>query len=147
MDLKLDIIDFFNRYGHLPLPPYIKREANAIDESQYQTVYANRAGSVAAPTAGLHFSKELLEKIKNIGVETAFVTLHVGAGTFLPIKSDNVLEHKMHSENFHIHSDDAAKINKAKSAILLILLIFKQSNEINRLEVCIFAKRCKRQNQ
>jgi S-adenosylmethionine:tRNA ribosyltransferase-isomerase len=115
LDLKLDVIDFFNRYGHLPLPPYIKREANAIDESQYQTVYANRAGSVAAPTAGLHFSKELLEKIKNIGVQTAFVTLHVGAGTFLPIKSDNVLDHKMHSENFHIHSEDAAKINKAKS--------------------------------
>lgn len=94
------VFDFFEEVGEMPLPPYIERltGAEAADTEDYQTVFAEEKGSVAAPTAGLHFSHELLEKLKSKGVQVAYVTLHVGAGTFQTVKSENLDEHKMHSE-------------------------------------------------
>ena len=97
----------------MPLPPYIT-EATKEDNEKYQTVYAKYDGSAAAPTAGLHFTEELLEKIKEKGVQIANVTLHVGIGTFRPVKVENVEEHEMHSEHFYIKSEDAEKINNSK---------------------------------
>lgn len=98
--------------GQIPLPGYIKKELG--DKEMYQTVYAKYDGSAAAPTAGLHFTEELLEEIRKKGVETAFVTLHVGLGTFRPVKVDNIEEHTMHSEHFYIDAEAAEKINRAK---------------------------------
>ena len=97
----------------MPLPPYIT-EATREDNAKYQTVYAKYDGSAAAPTAGLHFTEELLEKIKEKGIEVANVTLHVGIGTFRPVKVENVEEHEMHSEHYYIKQEDVEKINKAK---------------------------------
>ena len=96
----------------MPLPPYIHEKLKEKD--RYQTVYAKYEGSAAAPTAGLHFTNELLEKIQAKGIEIANVTLHVGIGTFRPVKVENVEEHDMHSEHFYIKPEDAEKINKAK---------------------------------
>ena len=96
----------------MPLPPYIHEELKEKD--RYQTVYAKYQGSAAAPTAGLHFTEELLEKIKEKGVEIANVTLHVGIGTFRPVKVDKIEEHHMHSEHYYIKKEDAEKINNAK---------------------------------
>ena len=96
----------------MPLPPYIHEQLKEKD--RYQTVYAKYEGSSAAPTAGLHFTPELLEEIKKKGVEIANVTLHVGIGTFRPVKVENVEDHDMHSEHFYIKKEDAEKINKAK---------------------------------
>ncbi|WP_409433773.1 tRNA preQ1(34) S-adenosylmethionine ribosyltransferase-isomerase QueA [Litorimonas sp. RW-G-Af-16] len=103
--------------GRPPLPPYIgrKREVDEQDVSDYQTVYAEETGSVAAPTAGLHFTPELLDRLDTKGVEIERVTLHVGAGTFLPVKTDNTDDHDMHSEWYSIGADTAARINRAKS--------------------------------
>ncbi|MDR1586221.1 MAG: tRNA preQ1(34) S-adenosylmethionine ribosyltransferase-isomerase QueA [Treponema sp.] len=106
---------WLDRYGHIPLPPYIKRKDAPADSERYQTVYASRTGSVAAPTAGLHFTKELLERLAAAGVESAFITLHVGLGTFLPVRSENIEDHKMHEEIFSIDEETAAKIEKAKA--------------------------------
>jgi len=92
------LLDTLEAHGHMPLPPYIERADNASDRERYQTVFANRPGAVAAPTAGLHFDAELLEAIRARGVETARVTLHVGAGTFQPVRVENVAEHHMHAE-------------------------------------------------
>lgn len=105
------------KYGLPPLPPYIKREAAESDRLRYQTVYAREEGSVAAPTAGLHFTPELLARLGARGVKTAFVTLHVGAGTFAPVKTENIAEHKMHSEEFEISEETAAAISGAKRVI------------------------------
>ena len=96
----------------MPLPPYIKETLK--DKDKYQTVYAKYDGSAAAPTAGLHFTEELLEEIKEKGVNIANVTLHVGIGTFRPVKVENVEEHNMHSEHFYIKKEDCDKINTAK---------------------------------
>ncbi len=104
--------EILNEIGLMPLPPYIHEKLKEKD--RYQTVYAMYEGSAAAPTAGLHFTNELLEKIKQKGVEIANVTLHVGIGTFRPVKVENVEEHDMHSEHFYIKQEDAEKINKAK---------------------------------
>lgn len=101
-----------NQYGHIPVPPYVKDEPHEIEI--YQTVYAKHEGSVAAPTAGFHFTQELIEKLKNKGVEFAEVTLHVGLGTFLPVKSERVDDHTMHSEWVEITADVAERINLAK---------------------------------
>lgn len=106
--------DFFQECGHVPLPPYIKREDNFKDENRYQTVYAKKEGSVASPTAGLHFTPEILEEIKNRGIEIVEVTLHVGAGTFLPVRTDSIEDHHMHSESYEISPEVASKLNKAK---------------------------------
>lgn len=100
--------------GSVPLPPYIERAGDADDEDRYQTVYCREEGSVAAPTAGLHFTEELLEKIRRKGVELAYVTLHVGIGTFRPVKCENIEEHSMHFEEYFISEKSAAAINRAK---------------------------------
>lgn len=104
--------EILDQIGLMPLPPYIHEELQEKD--RYQTVYAKYQGSAAAPTAGLHFTEELLEKIKEKGVEIANVTLHVGIGTFRPVKVDKIEEHHMHSEHYYIKPEDAEKINKAK---------------------------------
>lgn len=109
-----------HKYGTMPLPPYIKREGTKEtqeeDKSRYQTIYAEKEGAVAAPTAGLHFTPELLSALDAKGIGHCFVTLHVGGGTFLPVKTENVAEHKMHSEWYEITKDTADKINDVKKA-------------------------------
>ena len=104
--------EILDQLGEMPLPPYITHEL--ADKNRYQTVYAKYEGSAAAPTAGLHFTNELLEEIEAMGVNIAKVTLHVGLGTFRPVKVDDILEHHMHSEFYQISEEEAAKINKAK---------------------------------
>ena len=111
-----NILDRIDAIGQLPLPPYIEREKpGAEDLERYQTVYAQPAGSVAAPTAGLHFTKEILDEIKKRGVEIHYVTLHVGLGTFAPVKAENISEHVMHEERFFIDATTANAINRAKA--------------------------------
>lgn len=102
-------------HGNLPLPPYIKRAAEARDDKNYQTIYAKNLGAVAAPTAGLHFTEGLFEKLSGAGIKTAFVTLHVGAGTFLPVKAEDTEDHKMHAEYGVITKETAELINEVKS--------------------------------
>lgn len=104
--------EILDQLGQMPLPPYITHQLE--DKNRYQTVYAKNSGSAAAPTAGLHFTPELLEQIKTKGVEIAHVTLHVGLGTFRPVKVENILEHHMHSEFYQIEASEAEKINRAK---------------------------------
>ena len=104
--------EVLDRLGEMPLPPYITHKLQ--DRNRYQTVYAKYEGSAAAPTAGLHFTKELLEQIEAKGVTTAYVTLHVGLGTFRPVKEENVLEHHMHSEYYQVPESEAEKINSTK---------------------------------
>ncbi len=104
--------EILDKIGLMPLPPYITERLK--DKDRYQTVYAKYDGSAAAPTAGLHFTEELLKKIKEKGVEIANVTLHVGIGTFRPVKVENIEEHHMHSEHYYIKQEDVDKINKAK---------------------------------
>ncbi|RKJ05498.1 tRNA preQ1(34) S-adenosylmethionine ribosyltransferase-isomerase QueA [bacterium D16-54] len=106
--------EVLDRLGQMPLPPYITHELK--DKNRYQTVYAKHDGSAAAPTAGLHFTENLLKQIQGIGVEIAHVTLHVGLGTFRPVKVENVLEHHMHSEFYVVEESEAEKINRAKAA-------------------------------
>ncbi|MCK5155608.1 MAG: tRNA preQ1(34) S-adenosylmethionine ribosyltransferase-isomerase QueA [Spirochaetales bacterium] len=107
---------FFTKYGHVPLPPYIQRGDLPEDIKRYQTVYAEKIGSVAAPTAGLHFTKNLLNEIKNSGIDIFPVTLHVGAGTFLPIRTERVEDHTMHYETYEISPGTASAImNRKKS--------------------------------
>ncbi|MCL2493833.1 MAG: tRNA preQ1(34) S-adenosylmethionine ribosyltransferase-isomerase QueA [Clostridiales bacterium] len=103
-----------NVVGHTPLPPYIRRADETEDAERYQTVYAKELGSAAAPTAGLHFTPELLEKIRAKGVETVFVTLHVGLGTFRPVQTEELEDHVMHEEFYHISEEAARSINRAK---------------------------------
>lgn len=115
-----DLFEILHKVGNIPLPPYIERklksdELKQFDMERYQTVYAKDEGSVAAPTAGLHFTQEILEKLKAKGVEIVYVTLNVGLGTFRPVKCENILEHKMHSETFEITQEAADKINSAKA--------------------------------
>lgn len=116
--LRFDPVEDFygvlNRIGHIPLPPYIDRADTAEDREQYQTVYAKLLGSVAAPTAGLHFTPEVLERIRQRGIETAEVTLHVGLGTFQPVRVDVVEEVKLHKEWFEISQEAAEKIQRAR---------------------------------
>jgi S-adenosylmethionine:tRNA ribosyltransferase-isomerase len=105
---------WLDRYGHIPLPPYIKREDSVADSERYQTVYARRVGSAAAPTAGLHFTTALLAALRERGIETAFVTLHVGLGTFLPVRTEHVEEHSMHEEAYYIEENTARRITRAR---------------------------------
>ena len=106
-------LEVLERLGKMPLPPYIKAELQ--DQERYQTVYSREVGSAAAPTAGLHFTNELLEKIRSKGINTAFVTLHVGLGTFRPVKAENISEHHMHSELCMISAETAGILNKTKA--------------------------------
>ncbi len=105
---------YLERNGHLPLPPYIRREDAASDSERYQTVYAKESGSAAAPTAGLHFTPEILSSLESAGVELSFLTLHVGLGTFLPVRSSTVEDHTMHTEEYTIPPATAAAVNRAK---------------------------------
>jgi S-adenosylmethionine:tRNA ribosyltransferase-isomerase len=113
----LNLFDELDALGEMPLPPYIARKTElAADQERYQTVFAKTSGSVAAPTAGLHFTPEILEKIRARGVNICFVTLHVGAGTFLPVKVENIAEHKMHGERFEIGEETVSAVNRAKKS-------------------------------
>jgi len=123
IETDIEIKEYFNKYGHTPLPPYIKRKDEKSDENTYQTVYANEDGSSAAPTAGLHFSKEMLKQIKVSGGTFVDVLLHVGLGTFEPIKKENIEEHKMHSEYFSVDKKSAMILTKAKQENIKIFSI------------------------
>ena len=105
---------WFEKNGHIPLPPYIRREDDDTDSERYQTIYAKETGSAACPTAGLHFTEFVLEKLKEKNVDLEWITLHVGLGTFLPVRADNIEEHKMHEEFYTVPYDVAEKINLAK---------------------------------
>jgi len=105
---------FFSTCGHVPLPPYIKRDDTITDESRYQTVFAHTSGSVAAPTAGLHFTEPILDRIKNSGITVCPVTLHVGPGTFLPVRTEELEDHPMHREHYEVSEETASLINTAK---------------------------------
>lgn len=131
-----NIFDFLQEYGEVPLPQYIKRgeKFSALDAERYQTVYSQAQGSVAAPTAGLHFTKELIDKIQQKGAEIAFVTLHVGGGTFLPVKSENISDHIMHEEWCEISQSAADIINKAKREGRRIIAV--GTTTIRTLESC-----------
>ena len=110
-----NLLDELDALGELPLPPYIERHGELPeDKERYQTVYAQPAGSVAAPTAGLHFTPELLEKIRARGVKICFVTLHVGAGTFFSVRTENLADHQMHSERFEVGAETVCAVNEAK---------------------------------
>jgi S-adenosylmethionine:tRNA ribosyltransferase-isomerase len=111
-----DVFDLIEQYGRLPLPPYIEHDADEFDEKRYQTVYAKQPGAVAAPTAGLHFDQALLDALREKGVRFAFVTLHVGAGTFQPVRTENLAEHKMHSEWYTIAQETVDAVRAAKAA-------------------------------
>lgn len=110
------LLEWLDRHGSLPLPPYIGRTPGDIDEARYQTVYARKPGAVAAPTAGLHFDEEMLATLRDKGVKLAYVTLHVGAGTFQPVRVEDVREHRMHSEWYHVPQETVDAIAEAKAA-------------------------------
>ena len=110
-----NVWDVLEHLGEVPLPPYIRHGADPVDEARYQTVYARTPGAVAAPTAGLHFDDALLATLRAQGVQTAFVTLHVGAGTFLPVQTENLAEHRMHREWYSIDAATAQAIAAAKA--------------------------------
>ena len=110
----LAFMDALNTYGRIPLPPYMGRDDDADDRHDYQTIYAQNNGAIAAPTAGLHFTPELLQRLDDRGIQRVHVTLHVGAGTFLPVKVDDTRYHKMHAEMGQVTQDAAATINTAR---------------------------------
>ncbi len=114
---------WFENNGHIPLPPYIKRDDDEEDGERYQNVYAEATGSAACPTAGLHFTKELLEKLQNKGIEMVYVTLHVGLGTFLPVRAEKIEDHAMHYEYYSISKEVATAINDAKKTGKKILAV------------------------
>ncbi len=131
-------------YGRTPLPPYI--DPKKSKEEDYQTVFADKAGSIAAPTAGLHFTTELLEKIKNKGVQIEYVDLHVGLGTFLPVKVEDIKDHQMHSEYFELKPDVAERLNEAKKAGKRIIAVGTTSVRVlesSAAEVCGLSSRSK----
>lgn len=109
-------LETLDKVGRMPLPPYIQRDSEEVDKERYQTVYSLKEGSVAAPTAGLHFTRELIEQAKDKGVKIAYVTLHVGIGTFRPVKTEIIEEHKMHFEEYEIDEENASIINGVKTA-------------------------------
>jgi len=111
---EMDFIDLMHKEGHMPLPPYISREDEALDQERYQTVYAEKLGAVAAPTAGLHFDQAMLAQLKSQGIDSAWVTLHVGAGTFQPVRADRLEDHVMHSEYVDVGEEVCAKVKATK---------------------------------
>jgi S-adenosylmethionine:tRNA ribosyltransferase-isomerase len=118
--------EVLDRLGEMPLPPYITEKLE--DKERYQTVYSREVGSAAAPTAGLHFTEELLQKIKAKGIDIAFVTLHVGLGTFRPVKAENVEEHEMHAEYYYLNKENAEIINRAKERGKRVIAVGTTSN-------------------
>jgi S-adenosylmethionine:tRNA ribosyltransferase-isomerase len=109
------LTELMDTHGHMPLPPYIQRQDEIDDKDRYQTVYAKEKGAVAAPTAGLHFDEELLKKIKDKGINSAYVTLHVGAGTFQPVKTDSINDHIMHKEWLQVKPEVAELVKQTKA--------------------------------
>lgn len=107
--------NFFMKCGHVPLPPYIKREDDFNDETRYQTIFANECGSMASPTAGLHFTPEIVAELAKKNIEVLHITLHVGMGTFMPVRTENLEDHVMHTEGYHVSEEVAEKVNKAKA--------------------------------
>jgi S-adenosylmethionine:tRNA ribosyltransferase-isomerase len=107
---ELSFASILHELGSIPLPPYLKRSADISDAERYQTVYAKESGSVAAPTAGLHFNKQLIQSLEEKGIEPLYLTLHVGAGTFMPVKTDKLSEHRMHEEFIEVHAADIEKL-------------------------------------
>ena len=134
------VLDLLEKHGALPLPPYITHAAEAEDDERYQTVYAKHAGAVAAPTAGLHFDDAMLAQLKTKGVQMAYVTLHVGAGTFQPVRVDNIKDHKMHSEIYHISADTIAAIAATKHAGAKVIAVGTTS--LRALESAAAATNC-----
>ncbi len=112
---KESLFDLLDQYGHIPLPPYVERADEQTDLQRYQTVYAKEKGAVAAPTAGLHFDQDLLAQLAQQGIDSAYVTLHVGAGTFQPVRVDNILDHKMHSEYVDVPEQTVQKIRQTQA--------------------------------
>ncbi|GGD58758.1 tRNA preQ1(34) S-adenosylmethionine ribosyltransferase-isomerase QueA [Lacimicrobium alkaliphilum] len=110
------VLELLEQYGHMPLPPYIDRPDEQTDKERYQTVYNDKPGAVAAPTAGLHFDQEILHRLKQKGINTAFVTLHVGAGTFQPVRVENIAEHQMHSEYAEVSQQVVDAVLSTKAA-------------------------------
>lgn len=111
---NVNLLDLVNKYGEVPLPPYMHRRADESDEERYQTIWAENIGSVAAPTASLNMTKKILDELKNNGIKIEYITLHVGLGTFLPIREDNLENHKMHQEYFEIPNQVVRAIHKTK---------------------------------
>ncbi len=111
-----ELLALLEAQGHMPLPPYIEREDTQADRERYQTVYGRHPGAVAAPTAGLHFDEAFLQTLADKGVNTAFTTLHVGAGTFQPVRTDSIFEHKMHKEWLRVSADTVARVQATKAA-------------------------------
>ena len=116
LEFDCEVLPLLQRAGEVPLPPYIGHAPDAFDEERYQTVYARRDGAVAAPTAGLHLTDDLLQRLRERGVATAFVTLHVGVGTFAPVRAERVAEHVMHAERYCVTETAADAVNKARAA-------------------------------
>lgn len=119
-DAEIAFVDLVEASGEVPLPPYLNRKPNADDKSRYQTVYSKKEGAVAAPTAGLHFTDEIFEKLRAKGIQETQVTLHVSAGTFQPVKAENVLEHPMHSEQIHINRETIEKLLAQKGKTVAV---------------------------
>lgn len=116
LEFSLEVGDaYLDRYGHMPLPPYIKREDTILDESRYQTVYAKTTGSTACPTAGLHFTEEIMSKLQKADILIGWVTLHVGLGTFLPVRTENIEHHVMHEEWYEVPQATAEQVAHAKT--------------------------------
>lgn len=115
--------EWFEKNGHIPLPPYIRREDTEVDSERYQTVYAKETGSAACPTAGLHFTEEMLNRLREKNIDLEWITLHVGLGTFLPVREENIEDHKMHEELYTVPYEVADKINKAKAEGRKILAV------------------------
>src|SRR5208337_4073352 len=113
-DVPFDV--YLDRYGEVPLPPYIARSPQPADSERYQTVYARHSGAVAAPTAGLHFDQPMLDRLRDRGVAFAYVTLHIGAGTFQPVVVEDLDQHRMHSERFTVPGATVAAVDRARSA-------------------------------
>lgn len=114
-DCKGTLLEYLEQVGHMPLPPYIVREDEAEDTERYQTVYAQRTGAVAAPTAGLHFDNALLDTLESAGIGQAFVTLHVGAGTFQPVRAESIQDHFMHAEQFEVSAEVCRRIEETRA--------------------------------
>ncbi|MET0027647.1 MAG: tRNA preQ1(34) S-adenosylmethionine ribosyltransferase-isomerase QueA [Candidatus Thiodiazotropha sp.] len=112
--LEHDFHTLMDQQGHMPLPPYISREDDALDESRYQTVYAEKTGAVAAPTAGLHFTRQMLDELDRMGIGKVHVTLHVGAGTFQPVRVDDLDQHVMHSESVEVSEEVCARVEETR---------------------------------
>ena len=119
----MSLTDYLERFGEVPLPPYISRRADSNDADRYQTIYAREPGAVAAPTAGLHFDQPLLDRISERGVAVCYLTLHVGAGTFLPVENEELSQHRMHNERFVIPESTAQAIETARAANRSIIAV------------------------